>query len=166
MNAVQGTKNEAIASASMAPPKAPESFERIPTWPPVMVSLSLPFAALMDEAEADVLAYMNFPAQHRAKLHSTNPLDCLKAPQRCRAGRTAPTTNPPNRQGFPTVQAYDRQQAHPLADSGVPCSVSSKIPSIDAWPPANPPAVFHLLRRWNLGCLRPCSCTIAATSSG
>ena len=30
-------------------------------------------AALMDEAEADVLAYMQFPAQHRAKIHSTNP---------------------------------------------------------------------------------------------
>lgn len=29
----------------------------------------------MDEAEADVLAYMTFPVQHRAKLHSTNPLE-------------------------------------------------------------------------------------------
>ena len=34
-------------------------------------------AALMDDAEADVLAYMNFPAQHRAKIHSTNPLERL-----------------------------------------------------------------------------------------
>jgi transposase-like protein len=34
-------------------------------------------AALMDEAEPDVLAYMTFPAQHRAKLHSTNPLERL-----------------------------------------------------------------------------------------
>jgi len=32
-------------------------------------------AALMDEAEHDVLAYMTFPVQHRAKLHSTNPLE-------------------------------------------------------------------------------------------
>jgi putative transposase len=32
-------------------------------------------AALMDEAEVDVLAYMTFPQQHRAKLHSTNPLE-------------------------------------------------------------------------------------------
>ena len=31
----------------------------------------------MDDAEADVLAYMNFPAQHRAKIHSTNPLERL-----------------------------------------------------------------------------------------
>ncbi len=34
-------------------------------------------AALMDEAEADVLAYMDFPVQHRVKLHSTNPLERL-----------------------------------------------------------------------------------------
>ena len=34
-------------------------------------------ATMMDEAEPDVLAYMTFPAQHRAKLHSTNPLERL-----------------------------------------------------------------------------------------
>ncbi|TAD92150.1 MAG: IS256 family transposase [Alphaproteobacteria bacterium] len=34
-------------------------------------------ATLMDDAEPDVLAYMTFPAQHRAKLHSTNPLERL-----------------------------------------------------------------------------------------
>jgi putative transposase len=34
-------------------------------------------ATLMDSAEADVLAYMNFPLPHRAKLHSTNPLERL-----------------------------------------------------------------------------------------
>jgi transposase-like protein len=31
----------------------------------------------MDEAEADVLAYMALPARHRTKLHSTNPLERL-----------------------------------------------------------------------------------------
>ena len=31
----------------------------------------------MDEAEADVLAYMTFPVQHRTKLHSTNPIERL-----------------------------------------------------------------------------------------
>jgi transposase-like protein len=36
-------------------------------------------AGLMDEAEEDVLAYMTFPAQHRAKLHSTNPLERVNA---------------------------------------------------------------------------------------
>src|SRR5450755_2496382 len=34
-------------------------------------------AALMDQAEPDVLAYMSFPPQHRTKLHSTNPLERL-----------------------------------------------------------------------------------------
>jgi putative transposase len=34
-------------------------------------------ATLMDDAEADVLAYMGFPAQHRAKIHSTNPIERL-----------------------------------------------------------------------------------------
>ena len=34
-------------------------------------------ATIMDEAEADVLAYMGFPAQHRTKLHSTNALERL-----------------------------------------------------------------------------------------
>ncbi len=32
-------------------------------------------SALMDSAEEDVLAYMTFPAAHRTKLHSTNPLE-------------------------------------------------------------------------------------------
>jgi transposase-like protein len=31
----------------------------------------------MDAAEHDVLAYMGFPAAHRAKLHSTNPIERL-----------------------------------------------------------------------------------------
>jgi transposase-like protein len=34
-------------------------------------------AALMDDAEADVLAFTTFPKEHRAKIHSTNPLERL-----------------------------------------------------------------------------------------
>lgn len=34
-------------------------------------------ATLMHDAEADVLAYMTFPKEHRVKLHSTNPLERL-----------------------------------------------------------------------------------------
>src|SRR6185312_907927 len=34
-------------------------------------------AALMDEAEADVLAFMSFPKDHRPKIHSTNPIERL-----------------------------------------------------------------------------------------
>ena len=34
-------------------------------------------AAILDDAETDVLAYMTFPKEHRTKLHSTNPLERL-----------------------------------------------------------------------------------------
>jgi putative transposase len=36
-------------------------------------------AELMDEAEADVLAFMSFPKAHRIQIHSTNPLERLNA---------------------------------------------------------------------------------------
>ncbi len=39
----------------------------------------------MDDSEPDVLAYMGFPAQHRAKLHSTNPLERLNKEVKRRA---------------------------------------------------------------------------------
>jgi len=42
-------------------------------------------AGLMDESEHDVLAYLAFPAQHRAKLHSTNPLERLNKEVKRRA---------------------------------------------------------------------------------
>jgi transposase-like protein len=42
-------------------------------------------AGLLDEAEVDVLAYMDFPAQHRAKIHSTNPLERLNGEIKRRA---------------------------------------------------------------------------------
>lgn len=42
-------------------------------------------AKLMDESEHDVLAYMAFPAQHRVKLHSTNPLERLNKEVKRRA---------------------------------------------------------------------------------
>jgi len=34
-------------------------------------------AALLDDAEADVLAFMSFPKDHRPKIHSTNPIERL-----------------------------------------------------------------------------------------
>jgi putative transposase len=42
-------------------------------------------AALMDESEHDVLAYMAFPVQHRTKLHSTNPIERLNKEVKRRA---------------------------------------------------------------------------------
>ena len=40
---------------------------------------------MIDEAEHDVLAYIAFPAQHRTKLHSTNPLERLNKEVKRRA---------------------------------------------------------------------------------
>jgi transposase-like protein len=48
-----------------------------PRWPKL--------AGLMDESEHEVLAYMAFPAQHRTKLHSTNPLERLNKEVKRRA---------------------------------------------------------------------------------
>ena len=42
-------------------------------------------AGLMDETEADVLAYMSFPTQHRTKLHSTNPIERMNKEVKRRA---------------------------------------------------------------------------------
>jgi transposase-like protein len=49
-------------------------------WRQVAESLRHRFeklARLMDQAEADVLAFMTFPKDHRTKIHSTNPLERL-----------------------------------------------------------------------------------------
>jgi putative transposase len=42
-------------------------------------------AAFIDESEADVLAHMDFPTQHRTKIHSTNPLERLNKEVKRRA---------------------------------------------------------------------------------
>ena len=64
----------ATAFAQDTPKAAKEQWRRIadqlrPTVPKL--------AALLDESEADVLAYMTFPCAHRTKLHSTNPIERL-----------------------------------------------------------------------------------------
>ena len=41
--------------------------------------------AFIDDSEADVLAYMTFPAQHRVKIHSTNPIERLNKEVKRRA---------------------------------------------------------------------------------
>jgi putative transposase len=48
-----------------------------PRWPKL--------AAFLDASEHDVLAYMGFPAQHRAKLHSTNTVERLNKEVKRRA---------------------------------------------------------------------------------
>ena len=41
--------------------------------------------AFIDESETDVLAHMDFPVQHRSKVHSTNPLERLNKEVKRRA---------------------------------------------------------------------------------
>ena len=42
-------------------------------------------AALSDASEPDVLSHMDFPAQHRTKIHSTNPIERLNKEVKRRA---------------------------------------------------------------------------------
>ncbi|EHG4046468.1 hypothetical protein J4486_005057 [Salmonella enterica] len=58
------------------------------TWREVAGQLEKSFPAvteMMDEAEADVLAYFSFPKAHRVKLHSTNTLERLNKEVKWRA---------------------------------------------------------------------------------
>jgi putative transposase len=74
-----GRQGRRVVSAFIATAFAQDDAEAARTqWRRVADQLrpKLPkLAGFMDEAEADVLAYMSFPAAHRAKLHSTNPLE-------------------------------------------------------------------------------------------
>jgi putative transposase len=76
-----GKSGRRVVSAFIATAFAQEDAEAATTqWRKVADQLrpKLPkLATLMDEAEPDVLAYMSFPAAHRAKLHSTNPIERL-----------------------------------------------------------------------------------------
>jgi transposase-like protein len=79
--AYAGKSGRRVVSAFIATAFAQEDAEAARTqWRRVADQLrpKLPkLAAFLDEAEADVLAYMTFPAPHRAKLHSTNPIERL-----------------------------------------------------------------------------------------
>ena len=74
-----GRSGRRVVSAFIATAFAQETGEAAKTqWRKVADQLrpTVPkLAALMDSAEEDVLAYMSFSPQHRAKLHSTNPLE-------------------------------------------------------------------------------------------
>lgn len=66
----------------------PDHDNAVQTWRHVADQLRARWpklGAFMDDAEADVLAYMAFPAQHRTKLHSTNPLERLNKEVKRRA---------------------------------------------------------------------------------
>ena len=76
-----GKSGRRVVSAFIATAFAQETPEAAKAqWRSVADQLrsSVPkLSALMDSAEEDVLAYMTFPAQHRTKLHSNNPIERL-----------------------------------------------------------------------------------------
>ena len=76
-----GKSSRRVVSAFMATAFAQDSADAAKAqWRRVADQLrpKLPkLAAFMDEAETDVLAYMGFPPEHWAKLHSTNGLERL-----------------------------------------------------------------------------------------
>jgi transposase-like protein len=76
-----GRQGRGVASAFIATAFAQEDAEAARAqWRKVADQLrpKLPkLATFMDDAETDVLAYMDFPTAHRPKLHSTNPLERL-----------------------------------------------------------------------------------------
>ncbi|MGO6748330.1 IS256 family transposase [Rhizobium ruizarguesonis] len=76
-----GKSGRRVVSAFIATAFAQETPEAASTqWRSVadQIRPKVPkLANLMDEAESDVLAYMTFPKQHWAKLHSTNPIERL-----------------------------------------------------------------------------------------
>src|SRR6478672_6290472 len=74
-----GKSGRRVVSAFIATAFAQETAEAASTqWRAVadQIRPKVPkLAAIMDEAEHDVLAYMSFPKEHRAKLHSINPIE-------------------------------------------------------------------------------------------
>ena len=80
-HAGKGQRQMVLAAINTA--FAQESFETASQqWRAVADQLRAKFpklADLMEEAEADVLAFMSFPKAHRTQIHSTNPLERLNA---------------------------------------------------------------------------------------
>ena len=76
-----GKSGRRVVSAFIATAFAQETAEAASSqWRKVADQLrpTVPrLATFMDNSEEDVLAYMRFPPQHRAKLHSTNPIERL-----------------------------------------------------------------------------------------
>jgi len=74
-----GKSGRRVASAFIATAFAQETAEAASSqWRAVADEMrpKVPkLAAIMDEAETDVLAYMTFPREHRVQLHSTNPIE-------------------------------------------------------------------------------------------
>ena len=77
------------------------------------------YTALMDEAEPDVLAYMTFPQQHRAKLHSTNPLERVNGEIKRRTEVVGISPTRPQSPGWSAPSSSSRTTRGPYSDPAI-----------------------------------------------
>ena len=86
----------------------------------------------MFNAEADVLAYMAFPAQHRTKLHSTNPLERLNKEVKRRADVVGI---------FPNEDSIVRLIGAVLLEANDEWQLLSRYMQVEAMAELNPPTI-------------------------
>ena len=113
----------------------PDHDNAVQTWRHVADQLRARWpklGAFMDNAEADVLAYMAFPAQHRTKLHSTNPLERLNKEVKRRADVVGI---------FPNEDSIVRLIGAVLLEANDEWQLLSRYMQVEAMAELNPPEV-------------------------
>ena len=113
----------------------PDHDNAVQTWRHVADQLRARWpklGAFMDDAEADVLAYMAFPAQHRTKLHSTNPLERLNKEVKRRADVVGI---------FPNEDSIVRLIGAVLLEANDEWQLRSRYMHVEAMAELNPPTI-------------------------
>jgi len=113
----------------------PDHDNAVQTWRHVADQLRARWPKLgtfMDNAEADVLAYMAFPAQHRTKLHSTNPLERLNKEVKRRAHVVGI---------FPNEDSIVRLIGAVLLEANDEWQLLSRYMQVEATAELNPPTI-------------------------
>jgi hypothetical protein len=139
-----------------------------PIWPKL--------AAFLDDSETEVLSYLDFPEQHRSKLHSTNPLERLNKEVKRRADVVGI---------FPSEAAIIRLIGAVLLEQNDECQLQHRYMQVEAMAelaaaagPADPgrshapPSLAHLKRStaaskaWMPNARPQCRCQAPQPRSG